>query len=380
MPLDFPFPADFWTQLIGSDQPLDLLESHFPIVNELKGCPQDPIFHAEGDVYIHTNLVLKALFELEEWKALALEQQQLLALAALFHDIAKPACTVEIKGRISAPYHAKKGAVKTNAYLYKSDLGLPFSIRRQVVQLVKYHGLPLWFWDKENPDKSIISTSLSTPIDLLFLLAKADVLGRICDDQKELLDRVELFALQAKELKCFDQAFEFPSPLSKIYYLKKEEASPLFAPFDDKSCEVTVLMGLPGSGKDTWIKQNAQDLPMVSLDEIRRAMNVSPKDNQGKVIQSAKEAARVHLRAKSDFIWNATNLTKLLRQKVIRLFRDYNAKIKLVYLETTYQELIRRNQNREYPVPQKVLEKMISGLELAEEAEVEELHYFRKVD
>ena len=70
------------------------------------------------------------------------------------------------------------------------------------------------------------------------------------------------------------------------------------------------MSGLPGVGKDTWIRQNLPELPVVSLDTIRAQNGVSPKGNQGRVIQAAYEQARVYLRARQDFICNGTNVTR----------------------------------------------------------------------
>ena len=52
---------------------------------------------------------------------------------------------------------------------------------------------------------------------------------------------------------------------------------------------VYMMRGLPGSGKDTWIRQHLSDIPMVSLDEIRRERKILPTANQGLVANIAKE-------------------------------------------------------------------------------------------
>ena len=56
---------------------------------------------------------------------------------------------------------------------------------------------------------------------------------------------------------------------------------------------------------------------------IRDELGVSATDNQGQVIQAAHERAREYLRKGTDFVWNATNVTRLNRSKVLRLLRDY---------------------------------------------------------
>lgn len=95
-----------------------------------------------------------------------------------------------------------------------------------------------------------------------------------------------------------------------------------------------LMCGLPGTGKDTWIGKNHPELPVVCMDDIRRQMGIKSTDNQGQVVQAAREQARVYLRAKQPFIWNATGITAMLREKQIRLFEEYHASVRIVYLET----------------------------------------------
>ncbi len=75
----------------------------------MQQCMQEPEFHAEGDVWTHTRMVVDALLALPEYQALGSDEQNLLLHAALLHDVAKPACTVLENGRISSPRHAKVG-------------------------------------------------------------------------------------------------------------------------------------------------------------------------------------------------------------------------------------------------------------------------------
>ena len=81
------------------------------------------------------------------------------------------------------------------------------------------------------------------------------------------------------------------------------------------------MSGLPGAGKDTWIARHAPDLPVISLDMIRRELKVTPADDQGAVAALAKSRARELLRRQQSFIWNATNITRALRTAAHRSLR-----------------------------------------------------------
>jgi len=138
-----------------------------------------------------------------------------------------------------------------------------------------------------------------------------------------------------------------------------------------------MLSGLPGMGKDTYIKKMHPDLPVVSLDNIRRKFKLKPHDASatGWAVQQAKEEAKVFLRKGVPFIWNATNITKQMRSQWIDLFTSYKAKVKLVYIETSYNEWLRQNANRENQVPHTVIMRLLEKLEVPSISEAHEVIY-----
>ena len=116
---------------------------------------------------------------------------------------------------------------------------------------------------------------------------------------------------------------------------------------------------------------------MVSLDDIRRKNKVKHGDQkgEGRVIQEAKKLAKTYLAARQDFVWNATNITKDRRSKVISDFEEYGAKVEVIYIEAPYKELISRNKDREYAIPNDILNKMIVNLEMPEVTECYNVQY-----
>ena len=120
----------------------------FDWVRAMEGCPQDPVWHAEGNVLIHTRMVCEALTRLVGWRTLSPEDRSVVFAATLMHDIAKPIVTREERGRIRAPRHAAKGAQMTRKLLFTELLPTMsphrFALREQIVSLVRHHGLPLF--------------------------------------------------------------------------------------------------------------------------------------------------------------------------------------------------------------------------------------------
>jgi predicted kinase len=86
---------------------------------------------------------------------------------------------------------------------------------------------------------------------------------------------------------------------------------------------------------------------------------VDPGGDQGPVVDAAYRLAREHLRAARPYVWNATNLTRQLRDRCIGLAAGYGARIDLVSLEAPPHVLRARNSARARPVPDPVIERML---------------------
>jgi hypothetical protein len=239
-----------------SDWQLDwsALLQRFAWLRGLAECPQDPIYHAEGDVLIHTRMICEALVDLPAWRRLQPQARSLLFAAALLHDIGKPACTlVEGDGRITARGHARAGSRLAQEILYVREpfvtQPVPFAARLAIVGLVRHHGLPPYLLDRDDPERAVITASQEARCDWLALLAEADVRGRQCRAKGDLLDRVALFSEFAQEQGCLSAPHAFASGLSRFIYFQGAEE---YVAYDDSCCEVVLLSGLPGAGKDTY--------------------------------------------------------------------------------------------------------------------------------
>lgn len=355
----------------------DYILNIFSEIKQLEQVAQDKIYHAEGNVLTHTKMVCEELVNMKELKELEQSEKEILFLAALFHDIGKTITTKEEDGRIISPNHAVKGSmIVRNLFYKKYGESIVCTARESVVNLIRYHGLPLFFWDKNNSLKYLFEASWNTNLYHLYLLAKADCLGRIAKDSENLLSSIEMFREFADENNCLGYAKEFPNNLSRFEYFKKDYRDINFKAYDESLCTVILLCGLPAAGKDTWISKYGANMPVISLDNIREVLNISPNDNQGKVIQEAKKQAKSYLRQHKSFIWNATNIAKKTRKSLIDLFIDYKAKVIVIYIEVPYKELIERNEKRQRTVPISVINHMIDKLEIPSIIEAHEINYF----
>lgn len=317
---------------------LDWLEIQkvFPFLETLKGSSQSSIYHGEGDVYIHTCMVVDALICHDDFKSLNKEEQEIAFLTALFHDIAKPVTRkVEDDGRITNTHHSRVGAHMAREILY--DMGYDYKKREIICNLIHVHQEPFWVINHEDTlNYKTIKMSLTTSsLKLLALQAKADIIGRICPDKEGIMLNIELFEDNAKSLNCWDRPFQFANEHTKRQYLidyqNKSPFITLYDPLDDNFI-VSILSGLPGSGKSTFSKKLNQ--PIISMDQIRKEYDIDPTDNQGQVKQIFMNQLKNKLAKKESFVIDNINLDKTRRTQIIDLCCSYKAKTKLFYLSS----------------------------------------------
>jgi putative nucleotidyltransferase with HDIG domain len=352
----------------------------FPWVAAMAGVRQEPEWHAEGDVFAHTWMVAEAMAGLGEWRARAEPDRHVLFAAALLHDVAKPACTRFEDGRWTSPKHAKVGEGVARNLLWTGEAGgVPAFIERErIAKLVRYHGLPLRFADKPDPARALVLASLEVNLRDVALLAMADVLGRECAGKDQLVESVRLFVEYAAELGCLDEPRRFDHEHHRFMYCvgRKPMDYVPYAPAGGDGFEVTLMSGLPGSGKSTVAVRTAGDRPVINLDVIRGRLGVDGGDDQSQVVLAAREEAKTYLRARRPFVWDATNTSRDMRSGLIALFANYGATTRIVYVEApSWAEMFARNRARERRVPDAVIARLAEKLEVPSAAEAHRVEH-----
>jgi predicted kinase len=339
-----------------------------PWMQELKGCPQNPERHAEGDVWIHVHMVVEAMAALPAWQELPEESRRILFHAALFHDVAKPACTrIESDGHISARGHSWRGAVRTRTILWQ--LGIPFVEREAICSIIRHHLLPFFLADSEDPRRLAIEASHITRCDWLCLMSEADARGRISADPDRLLHQIARFRQIVEELNCLDQPHPFRDEGERLRFFYPERK------MDQSGSEMILLCGLPGAGKDHWVQEHYPDLPMIALDDLKHDLHVPPHDPKGEAMTRARELARSYLAQKQPFIWNATNLSRHGRADCVKLAHIHGASVRMVYVEVPPERLYAQNRSRKRRVPEKAIERMLDRWEVPSAIEAEKVEY-----
>ncbi|MEP3274824.1 MAG: AAA family ATPase [Stappiaceae bacterium] len=376
-----PVDAPHFSQLMklvpdDTQQPVDWAKiwTLWPELPVLDACPQDQVHHGEGDAGIHTRMVVEALVSDDNWQRMEGQKRAGLFWAAVLHDVGKPGKTVhEENGRITSRGHSRLGAAIARRLLWQAEA--PFNWREAICGLIEAHQLPFWLIERADPKRLAIRTSWQCLPEDLCIHAHADAQGRVCQDQEAIIDNVALARAIFEENDCLHQRFSFANDESRVAFFEKEDRDPHFAAHEAFRCHVTVMAGLPGSGKDTWLSKCRPEIPVVSLDGIRAETGAKATGNQGTVIQTAQDRVKEFLRKRQDFAWNATNISRNVRSKILRLLRDYGAHIHIVYIERSPDVLFRQNADRDAAVPLHILKELVRKLEPPELWETHQVSY-----
>jgi tRNA nucleotidyltransferase (CCA-adding enzyme) len=246
---------------------LGVIDQLFPEIRTLMGVGQDPEWHPEGDVFVHTGLVIDRARELID--DLPYAKQVTVMLAALAHDFGKPLTTEFIEGRLRSRGHEEAGVSPTESFLDRLNLHTldGYDVRGQVIALVREHLKPGEFFKKreEVSDGAFRRLARKCELDLLYRVAKADSLGRNADwvPRGNWYDAAaqEWFIQRAKELEVEQGA---PAPILMGRHLLEMGLKP--GPIVGEITKVVYEMQLDGRVQTLeQAKGAAQDL--IAADE-----------------------------------------------------------------------------------------------------------------
>jgi tRNA nucleotidyltransferase (CCA-adding enzyme) len=183
---------------------LDIVPRLFPELEALVGCPQEPDWHPEGDVWVHTLLVIDEARRLLDAGRFGRAREVTVMLAAVCHDFGKPATTEVVDGRIRSYDHEQAGVAPATAFLDRLNVQTleGFDVRRHVLGLVAHHLKPGMFRQASRPVSDAAFRRLAQKVDLelLALFAKADCLGRAgafdCSAMDWFLDRARALGVE----------------------------------------------------------------------------------------------------------------------------------------------------------------------------------------
>jgi tRNA nucleotidyltransferase (CCA-adding enzyme) len=201
---------------------LGVVRQLFPEIHALVGCEQEPDWHPEGDVWVHTLLVVdQARRRIDD---LPRARQITVMLGALCHDLGKPPTTAFVDGRIRSIDHEQAGVEPASRVLDRLNIQTidGFEVRHHVLGIVAHHLKPLSFFKSVTAvgDGAFRRLAQKVDLDLLGRVAKSDCLGRTGNFD---CSGIDWFAERARQLGVEHKP---PEPILKGRHLIDLGVSP----------------------------------------------------------------------------------------------------------------------------------------------------------
>ena len=321
-----------------------------PELMKLKGCEQTPRWHKEGNAWNHTLLVTDQMKK-QIGNETDINTARLLMMAALFHDIGKGETTEFKNGDWHSYNHDVVGEKIARRVLWNE--GIPN--RERVCKLIRMHMEIAGFRKAKDAigkcarivANMMVSIYSEVACDWFIKLIKADEYGSISDEES-----------REKDLELIGRMESIMLPLSNLYWSPEIRRNIFHNEQIDKSLEglpvVTVMVGLPGSGKNTYIERFLPDrTDVLSRDDIRAELGMC---GQGEKFVGTREQEEVVTRifdmrleelAKEgkDIVINNINLVRKYRDELRKKLNAYDYAFHYVYCEApTIEDNFRRRR------------------------------------
>lgn len=266
-------------------------------------------YHVEGSVWAHTKLVYEQTKQFEHM--LSNNEFKLIQIASLFHDAGKPYVYVDkndkryFAGHWNMSYYLVLDMLNNNVFNLTND-----EIKLIALLVLNHHR-------RYEANNTNIKDKYITK--MLSILSYCDDNGRITDQQQ----------------------------MDKFEELIYNEST--FKKFDANKPTITFLIGVPNSGKSTYIEEHIKDQKILSRDSI--VLELANTDNYNKAFETVNQDKvnnilqkryNMLIKEHKDFVIDMTNVNKKSRKK----FMSKNYNHKAVIFMVGYNEILRRNKNR----------------------------------
>ncbi len=309
---------------------------------DLTLCKQSTVWHKEGHVFNHTVAVTNEMvnYLYKEVPNVSSEYFVMMVSAALCHDLGKPSTTWwdEELQEYKTKCHGQAGEKITRKLFYDEAVEL----REKVCFMVRHHMILHHILEKkEKIERSLkrMSWGQVTVNDML-ILNMCDSFGSKNDveTRESILEHCDKIRQIALDLGCYVKPFRFNNKVERRSYFTDIPYDDEFATYDGFT--IYMMIGLPGAGKDTYIKDTfGTAFPVLCRDEIRTEIGlegVKPQGNKKQedyVTRIFNKRFLEYCKERKSFVINNTNVVKKHRTEFLKMAMEYNPRVLYIYVE-----------------------------------------------
>ena len=325
---------------------------------------QNPRYHAEGNVLTHTEMVLSAYhtessqFDLDE------SDHEVLYWATALHDIGKARVTHWHQNRWRAKGHERAGVAPARDLLLQRP-EISTSQRKRILDLVKYHAVPLQWGLRKRPLVAYQRLATRTDVRLLGIFAHFDIVGRICEKKNNVLDLIHHFNQQIVpkihyEMGTFEQMqahYQNVSHQQKnalwqslkqeirlterlLQVEKSSREKPLFTAVIPIGSQGEHRAEIEAQGLSHFKYYNAEPLSLKFTD---------PHDRESQLRQ-LKHFVSVYGRERQHLVIDGLPLDPEVRTHVAEFCRKQGGHIEYLFVERRLEELLSKAEDEDHAV------------------------------
>lgn len=367
-----------------------------PLLDQMAATKQNPRYHAEGSVLVHTEMVVEKYFELRDQFELDASEQKILYWAAVLHDTGKTITTYQEGDRWRSPGHEKASLpIARNILLQQDDLTATERIR--ILDLVRWHGFPLQWVKKSQDLNDLKRLGTRTDLRLLGIFTIFDFHGRISESQNETLQQIQDFQSKTvpqveyelgsfKELQAHYQtwnlrhknaawkALQMGQP-TLVERLVKAVPSKDYKHFGKK---VLLTIGPPLAGKSRFLSEEHGDIFRIELSDFGIQEDLHADEFLlSRKLTEFKHLLVVYLNRHRTVAIEGSNLNKHVRLRVVEMIRDLEVELEYLVFEASLEEILNRNQSLESPRGEEELRSKFQEFDLIHPWEAHSVAYLR---
>ena len=340
---------------------------------QLESTPHSKRWHKEGNPLEHSLLVSNEMFKIINNKLcnMSLRDKKILMIASICHDLGKATTTYfdEKENDCKCRNHGAVGERITRNLIFNEP---DHWMREEICWLVRWHMQFHHFIDLPYDKRFSTMTSLSqgnSSIEKLLWLNMADTYGSISkENTKESAEnKFNIIKDMADRLKCYTRPYH-TSKVNKDTY------------------NMYVMIGLPGSGKDTYIKKFLQNTQCICRDDIREEITYGYVEGRKLQLDNSKESIVTDIvnqriekccREKKSFIINQTNVKKKYRTQLKEMALKFGTP-NIIYIYVEPPSIEDCKDRRGHGKWDSIIDRMWGEFEFPDRYECDELIFYKQ--